>query len=188
MPTAAARDRNLAWLRSQGFKTTEADCYVAPHYGAGELHDEALISVIRQRRPAHIILALGGGVQERLGFALREALSARSKGLSEQNAEQGTNRKVLGIEPQVSGFRSQVSAVAGYRPGFHCIGAAIGFLSGDQVNIPPWADYFYLGWLFRSLSEPAKFIPRYWRAKRLVWLMSRYGANAPVVDQPRAKG
>jgi hypothetical protein len=37
-----------------------------------------------------------------------------------------------------------------YRPAIHCIGAAIAFLSGDQVHIPVWADKFYLGWLFRS--------------------------------------
>jgi hypothetical protein len=73
MPTVAARDQNLAWLRSQGFTTTEEDCYIAPHYGAGELHDEALLALIQQRKPAHIIIALGGGVQERLGFALKQS-------------------------------------------------------------------------------------------------------------------
>jgi UDP-N-acetyl-D-mannosaminuronic acid transferase (WecB/TagA/CpsF family) len=39
-----------------------------------------------------------------------------------------------------------------YRPAIHCIGAAIAFLSGDQVNIPVWADRFYLGWFFRSFK------------------------------------
>ena len=32
-----------------------------------------------------------------------------------------------------------------YLPAIHCIGAAIAFLSGDQVHIPEWADRFYLG-------------------------------------------
>ncbi len=49
-----------------------------------------------------------------------------------------------------------------YLPAIHCIGAAIAFLSGDQVHIPVWADKFYLGWLFRSLSEPKRYMPRYW--------------------------
>ena len=66
-----------------------------------------------------------------------------------------------------------------YRPGIHCIGAAIGFLSGEQVNIPVWADYLFLGWLFRCLYEPAKFVPRYWRAKKLVSIMLRNGENLP---------
>jgi UDP-N-acetyl-D-mannosaminuronic acid transferase (WecB/TagA/CpsF family) len=68
-----------------------------------------------------------------------------------------------------------------FRPGIHCIGAAIGFLSGNQVGIPPWADKYYLGWLCRCLSEPSKFIPRYWLAIRLVPLMIRYREKAPVL-------
>jgi UDP-N-acetyl-D-mannosaminuronic acid transferase (WecB/TagA/CpsF family) len=43
-----------------------------------------------------------------------------------------------------------------YLPAIHCIGAAIAFLSGDQVKIPVWADPLYLGWLYRSISEPQR--------------------------------
>jgi UDP-N-acetyl-D-mannosaminuronic acid transferase (WecB/TagA/CpsF family) len=68
-----------------------------------------------------------------------------------------------------------------YLPAIHCIGAAIAFLSGDQVHIPVWADKFYLGWLFRSLSEPKRFIPRYWAAFRLFPLMLRNRANLPAL-------
>src|SRR5271170_3701683 len=66
-----------------------------------------------------------------------------------------------------------------YRPAIHCIGAAIAFLSGDQVNIPVWADKYYLGWLFRSLSEPKRYIPRYWDARKLLSLMLRYRDRIP---------
>jgi len=66
-----------------------------------------------------------------------------------------------------------------YLPAIHCIGAAIAFLTGDQVHIPVWADKFYLGWLFRSLSEPRKFIPRYWRARKLLYLMLKYRDRLP---------
>ena len=41
-----------------------------------------------------------------------------------------------------------------YRPAIHCIGAAIGFLSGDQVYIPVWADALGMGWLYRTLADP----------------------------------
>ena len=68
-----------------------------------------------------------------------------------------------------------------YRPCIHCVGAAIGFLSGDQVRIPLWADKLYLGWLFRCCSEPAKFVPRYWKAFQLVPLMFRYRENPPKI-------
>ena len=66
-----------------------------------------------------------------------------------------------------------------YVPSVHCIGAAIAFLSGDQVHIPVWADRFYLGWLFRSLSEPQRYLPRYWDARKLLGLMMRYRDRLP---------
>jgi len=62
----------------------------------------------------------------------------------------------------------------------HCIGAAIAFLSGDQIQIPMWADRFYLGWLFRCISEPKRYLPRYWDARKLVGLMLRYRSQLPV--------
>ena len=65
-------------------------------------------------------------------------------------------------------------------PAIHCIGAAIAFLSGDQVQIPMWADRFYFGWLFRCLSEPRRYVPRYWEARKLVGLMLRYRERLPV--------
>lgn len=66
-----------------------------------------------------------------------------------------------------------------YLPAIHCIGAAIAFLSGDQVHIPVWADKFYLGWLFRSISQPTRYIPRYWDARKLLLLMLRYRSRLP---------
>ncbi len=144
MPSPAARDRNVAWLKSQGFPVTNDDCYLAPMYPPGELSDPALVEMIRQKRPRHIIMGLGGGVQERLGLHLKRSLD--------------------------------------YRPGIHCIGAAIGFLSGEQVRIPMWADYLFLGWLFRSLSAPRKFFPRYWKARKLVGIMRKYRDKLPIAE------
>lgn len=66
-----------------------------------------------------------------------------------------------------------------YRPAIHCIGAAIAFLSGDQVAIPVFADRFYLGWLYRCLSEPRRYVPRYWGARKLLSLLVRYGSDLP---------
>jgi UDP-N-acetyl-D-mannosaminuronic acid transferase (WecB/TagA/CpsF family) len=66
-----------------------------------------------------------------------------------------------------------------YRPAIHCIGAAIAFLSGDQVHIPVWADKFYLGWLFRSVAEPKRYVPRYWGAFKLLPLMLRHRDRLP---------
>jgi UDP-N-acetyl-D-mannosaminuronic acid transferase (WecB/TagA/CpsF family) len=68
-----------------------------------------------------------------------------------------------------------------YRPAIHCIGAAIAFLSGDQVHIPVWADKFYLGWLFRSVAEPKRYVPRYWGAFKLLPLMLRHRDRLPAL-------
>jgi UDP-N-acetyl-D-mannosaminuronic acid transferase (WecB/TagA/CpsF family) len=69
-----------------------------------------------------------------------------------------------------------------YRASIHCIGAAIAFLSGDQVGIPSWADTLYLGWLFRSISDPRRYLPRYWDARKLFNLMRRYRGRLPVAE------
>ena len=149
MPNAAARDQNLAWLRSQGYDFTEKDCYLAPNYPSGPIVDQILTGLVNQRWPRHIVVCLGGGTQERLGLMLKHACN--------------------------------------FPVSIHCIGAAIGFLTGNQVGIPPWADQFFLGWLFRCLSEPSKFVPRYWKACQLVPMMIRYRENPPTIQTPGGK-
>jgi UDP-N-acetyl-D-mannosaminuronic acid transferase (WecB/TagA/CpsF family) len=67
-----------------------------------------------------------------------------------------------------------------YLPAIHCIGAAVAFLSGDQVRIPEWADRMWLGWLFRCISAPRQYVPRYWSALRLVPMLWRYRSRLPV--------
>jgi UDP-N-acetyl-D-mannosaminuronic acid transferase (WecB/TagA/CpsF family) len=146
MPSAEARDQNLAWLGSQGHDFTDEDCYLAPHYPGGPIVDEVLVGMVKSRRPRHIVVCLGGGTQERLGLMLKRACD--------------------------------------FRPGIHCIGAAIGFLSGNQAGIPPWADRFFLGWLCRCVSEPRKFVPRYWKAGKLVTMMFRYREGPPAIQAP----
>jgi UDP-N-acetyl-D-mannosaminuronic acid transferase (WecB/TagA/CpsF family) len=141
MPGKDAVHRNTEWLRAQGCAVTDEDCYIAPKYGSGPLSDPALLALVQQRRPAHIIMAIGGGVQERLGHFLQKN--------------------------------------AGYRPAIHCTGAAIGFLTGEQVRIPVWADRFFLGWLFRCVQSPSRFIPRYVKAAKLFFLMLRWRATLP---------
>ena len=70
----------------------------------------------------------------------------------------------------------------GYLPAIHCIGAAIAFLSGDQVHIPVLADRLYVGWLYRCLSEPTRYVPRYWDARKLLGLIVRYRSELPPLE------
>ena len=72
-----------------------------------------------------------------------------------------------------------------YRPVIHCIGAAIAFLSGEQVRIPVWVDYAGLGWLWRSLSNPPRYVPRYWAARHLAGMILRCRYRMPSMASPQ---
>jgi UDP-N-acetyl-D-mannosaminuronic acid transferase (WecB/TagA/CpsF family) len=65
-----------------------------------------------------------------------------------------------------------------YRPSIICVGAAIAFVTGLQANIPVWADAWMLGWLFRCLQVPGRFVPRAWKSFRLIPLMMKYRERA----------
>ncbi|HVU32046.1 MAG TPA: WecB/TagA/CpsF family glycosyltransferase [Opitutaceae bacterium] len=67
----------------------------------------------------------------------------------------------------------------GYRPLILCLGAAIAFMTGAQVQIAPWVDRCGLGWLWRIVSSPSRYAGRYLRAVRLAWMIFRFGDCAP---------
>jgi exopolysaccharide biosynthesis WecB/TagA/CpsF family protein len=136
-------ERNLAWLKSQGIEVPPKCVYQAPMYGS-KVEDKELIERLQAIRPKHVVITVGGGTQERLGFYLMRNLD--------------------------------------YSPAIHCIGAAIAFLSGDQVRIPNWADRLYLGWLFRCVSSPRRYVPRYFSALQFIPLLWRYRDQLPVTD------
>ncbi len=77
MPSIDDDMKNRAWLIANGFQVTEDDVYLAPRYGAGEIDDGELAERIEARRPRIVMLAIGGGVQERLGNGLRRRLACR---------------------------------------------------------------------------------------------------------------
>ena len=74
------------------------------------------------------------------------------------------------------------------KPAILCTGAAVAFLSGQQVSIPKWADRIYIGWFLRCLANPARFIPRYWAARKLVGLLRRYGSGSPCPKEMNGVG
>ena len=137
-------EKNLSWLKSQGIEVPAECVYYAPLY-TGKIEDPELIEKLQLLRPKHVVITVGGGTQERLGFYLKRNL---------ENL-----------------------------PAIHCIGAAIAFLSGDQVRIPNWADRLYLGWLFRCISSPRRYVPRYFSALRFIPLLWRYREHLPVPQE-----
>ena len=144
VPNERAEQKLLDWSRREALPIIVEDCYVAPRYGF-EARDPSLVALIERRRPAQVIVAIGSGAQEKLGYYLRENLS--------------------------------------YRPAIHCIGAALGFLTGDQIAIPEWADRAYLGWLWRLFAQPRTFVPRLCRGLKLPSLLWKYGESLPPMKR-----
>lgn len=101
--------------------------------------------------------------------ALAAQIEARRPRLIFNNIGGGTQER-LGYS-----LRRQLS----YRPGIICTGAAIAFFTGQQANIPSWADRLHLGWLARSAADPRRYLPRYVAALRLVPMFLRYGSRPP---------
>lgn len=129
-PTPEDHEANQRYLYGIGVRYRPEDYYVAPIYRGTVIRDFDLLKRIESARPSVVLINLGGGVQERIGYFLKENLS--------------------------------------YKPAIICTGAAIAFLSGRQVEIPMWADFFYLGWLYRCFSNPSRFIPRYLGSLKLI--------------------
>jgi UDP-N-acetyl-D-mannosaminuronic acid transferase (WecB/TagA/CpsF family) len=200
LPSEKAKTKTLEFGRNSGYPATADDCYVAPKYQRSEvrgqrsdvvgqaflpaeqtdsgkrertpytssltgaaapplpggegrvraeqaptpsagIEDQKLVNIIEQRKPKHIIIGIGGGMQDKLGSYLKHQLT--------------------------------------YRPGIYCIGAAPGFVTGDQIVIPMWADRFFVGWIFRLLAQPRTLLPRFWSARRLPGMIWRYGRETP---------
>jgi N-acetylglucosaminyldiphosphoundecaprenol N-acetyl-beta-D-mannosaminyltransferase len=70
-----------------------------------------------------------------------------------------------------------------YKPAIICTGAAIAFLTGQQASIPNWADKIFLGWFFRCIEKPKLYVPRYFKAFKLVLLMMQYGKRSPLTAE-----
>ena len=144
MPSEEDDLANRQWLEKKGIMVGEENRYIAPTYEGGKVEDPQLVERLIEQKPCYILVNIGGGVQEKLGYYLKERLE--------------------------------------YGPAVICTGAAIAFLSGRQAPISPWMDRMVLGWLARCLKEPFKFVPRYWKAQRLFWLILRYREKRVTTD------
>ena len=148
LPTADSVKRTADWLERIGIKVPSTHFYVAPMYeiGAKGPIDPVLAQLANKLRPQHILLGVGGGVQEPLGADLKRSLT--------------------------------------YGPAIHCTGAAIAFLTGEQIRIPILADKLCLGWLLRTSSDPIRHARRYWDARKLLTLLRRYRDRLPELVVP----
>jgi len=82
-----------------------------------------------------------------------------------------------GVQEKLGAY---LKANLSYSPAIICTGAAIAFLTGVQAKIPTWADKYYMGWFLRCIDKPRLYIPRYFKAFKLLVIMLRYGKNNPL--------
>jgi N-acetylglucosaminyldiphosphoundecaprenol N-acetyl-beta-D-mannosaminyltransferase len=76
LPSERAQQKLLDYSGCEAFPVASENCYVAPRYEP-EVEDRTLLALIGQRRPAHVIIAIGSTAQEKLGYYLRENLPYR---------------------------------------------------------------------------------------------------------------
>ena len=71
-----------------------------------------------------------------------------------------------------------------HRPRIHCVGAALGLLSGEERAIPRAFERLHIGWLARLLSQPRLILPRIGIALSVAIMIIRYRSELPPL-QPR---
>jgi UDP-N-acetyl-D-mannosaminuronic acid transferase (WecB/TagA/CpsF family) len=185
MANPVSAKRNRAWLQKQGITIPEANIYVAPMYGGTNGNQTG--------RPTSGSSDVGStnGTPSRNGKQSGDILFGSSDTHSTSLSDPVLLALIDRLRPQhivvtIGGGTQErlglyLKRNLPYRPAIHCVGAAIAFLSGDQVRIPVWADKYYLGWLFRSVSEPKLYIPRYWNARKLLPLILRHRSQLPTL-------
>ena len=146
VPNVTEKQRIQDYLVRKGYPAALQDYYEAPFYRTdADYHDANLIACVRKMQADWVVLCIGGGRQEKLGFCLRNALLADA-----------TYPKSRPKGPVIL-----------------CTGGAIAFLTGGQALIPTWADRVFLGWFFRIMRDPAVFLKRYsvagWAFPMLLW-------------------
>jgi UDP-N-acetyl-D-mannosaminuronic acid transferase (WecB/TagA/CpsF family) len=67
------------------------------------------------------------------------------------------------------------------KPNIHCVGAALGFLTGEEPAVSDWAERHYLGWFFRLASQPRMFLPRLGIACALTAMVFKYRSELPAL-------
>ncbi len=74
VPNQEHQTATASYLRSQEIEVEENHFYQAPFYQDFPIEDNELLTIIRERRPDYVILAIAGGKQEVLGHWLRDKL------------------------------------------------------------------------------------------------------------------
>ena len=70
-----------------------------------------------------------------------------------------------------------------YKPSIVCSGAAISFFTKQQAPLTSFLDKIFLGWLVRIIFNPIVFLPRYFMAFKLFFLvLGKYKKSKSFLD------
>ena len=75
MPNKEDSEINVAWLKNEGIILEDNNIYIAPIYSNISIEDTILLKKINLSKPKYIILNIGGGVQEKLGYYLKKNIT-----------------------------------------------------------------------------------------------------------------
>jgi UDP-N-acetyl-D-mannosaminuronic acid transferase (WecB/TagA/CpsF family) len=168
LPSERAKTKALEFARASVIPITSEDCYVAPDY-----------SKLSRGCMSQVEGECAGGASHR-DAATRRGYSVIDPELVAMIEGKKPKHVIIGIGGGTQDkLGSYLKDHLSYRPGIYCIGAAPGFVTGDQVEIPAWADRLFVGWIFRLFAQPRVFIPRLWKAHKLPYLILRYGSGMP---------
>lgn len=75
VPSEEALKSFTTFLARCDINIAREQCYLAPHYKAGAICDEHAAELIEKSGAHYVVICLGGGVQERLGYYLNRRLN-----------------------------------------------------------------------------------------------------------------
>jgi UDP-N-acetyl-D-mannosaminuronic acid transferase (WecB/TagA/CpsF family) len=78
-PNLKLSKNNRILIKNLGFKNQSISNYIAPIYNPQNLKDEHLLKIINIKKPKIILVNIGGGTQEILGYYLKKKLNFKTK-------------------------------------------------------------------------------------------------------------
>lgn len=180
LPSEKAKTKSLEFARVSDYPITADDCYVAPNYS--------------QREQPSLTGAGAPPLPEGEGRARVEQIPIPRADIEDPKLvsiieQRKPNHIVVGIGGgKQDKLGSYLKHQLNYRPAIYCIGAAPGFVTGDQIIIPMWADRCFVGWIFRFFAQPRTLLPRFWSARRLPGLILRHGRELPKAREQSSEG
>jgi len=78
-PSLELSKNNYDFFLKLGLKNQKIFNYIAPKYNDKNISDKKLLKIVKNIKPDYILINIGGGVQEILGYYLKDKIKIKSK-------------------------------------------------------------------------------------------------------------